>query len=306
MHKFISRYPVLTFIFLTLTYQFGVVGMIWAILEPGQRIHEDHTAHMIFRFRVFGPLVFAVLITVYLEGLSGFKKLFASFIHWRVPAKWYLLAFSWKFLFTYLGLTSLAVLGLREWPGFVVENMIGGTWENMHHLLYALPFIIGIAFVEETAWMKFSVTRLQEKYSALTSCVIVGISWGMWYLPMLLLGDGVPDGYTWPMFMTSMLCLTILLGWTYNMTRSGTILLIMQIVSNCAFFIIPVLPAHWKLDDAYVNSFVAFNLISAILLVIIFGPKHLGRHERAKWNDEDERASGTVPLVPPPKRFLYK
>jgi membrane protease YdiL (CAAX protease family) len=301
MRSFISRYPVLTFTFLTLTYQFAVVGVIWAMLEPGQKIHDDRTAHMIFRFRVFGPLVFAVMITLYLEGSRGFKKLFASFIHWRVPAKWYLLAFSWKFIFTYVGIATLVALGLRQWPGFIVPNMFGGTWENMGHLVSNLPFIIGIAFVEETAWMKFSVTRLQQKYSALTSCVLVGVSWGLWYLPMLLLGDGVPDGYTWPMFMTSMLCLTILLGWTYNMTRSGTILLIMQVVSNCAFFIVPVLPAHWGLDDAYVNAFVGANLMSAILLVVFYGPKHLGTRVRAKWSDEDEVATGTEPVVAPVK-----
>ena len=81
--------------------------------------------------------------------------------------------------------------------------------------------------------MKFSVTRMQERYSALVSCLLVGIGWGLWYLPMLLIGEGVPDGYPWPMFLLSMVCLTVLLGWTYNMTRSGTILLIMQIVSNC-------------------------------------------------------------------------
>src|SRR5690606_22451371 len=34
MYKFISRYPVLTFVFLTLAYQFAVVGVIWALLEP--------------------------------------------------------------------------------------------------------------------------------------------------------------------------------------------------------------------------------------------------------------------------------
>ena len=288
MYKFISRYPVLTFVFLTLAYQFGVVGIIWALLEPGQKIHDDETAHMIFRMRVFGPLVFAILITVYLEGSAGFKKLFASFLHWKVPAKWYLLAFSWKFLFTYTGIAFLVVMGMRQWPGFIVDNTFGGTWENLGHLIKSLPFIIGIAFVEETAWMKFSVTRLQEKYSAFVSCFLIGIAWGMWYLPMLLLGDGVPDGYTWPMFMTSMLCLTFLLGWAYNMTRSGTILLIMQIISNCAFFIIPVLPAHWGLDDAYVNSFVAINCVSAVLLVLIYGPKQLGVRERAKWSDEDD------------------
>ncbi len=291
MRSFISRNPVLTFTFLTLTYQFAVVGIIWTILSPGQKIHDDTTAHMIFRFRGFGPLVFAVWITLYLEGMVGFKKLFASFFHWKVPTRWYFLAVGWKFLFTYVGITCLVLLGLREWPGFIVENFFGGTWETLRQLIVSLPFIIGIAVVEETAWMKFSVTRMQEKYSALTSCVIVGIAWGMWYLPMLLLGDGVPDGYTWPMFMTSMLCLTVLLGWTYNMTRSGTILLIMQIISNCAFFIVPVLPAHWGLDDAYVNAFVGANVASAILLVIIFGPKQLGNRERAKWSDEDDVAA---------------
>ncbi len=290
MRSFISRNPVFTFIFLTLAYQFFIVAVIAAILGPGEKIHDDPTAHMWFRIRVFGPLLFAVLITLYLEGSAGFKKLFASFLHWKVPAKWYLLAFSWKFLFTYAGLASLFILGMRDWPGFVVPNMFGGTWENMRHLLANLGFIVGIAFVEETAWMKFSVTRLQQKYSAFTSCFIVGICWGLWYLPMLLLGDGVPDGYTWPMFMTSMLALTFLLGWTYNMTRSGTILLIMQTVSNCAFFIVPVLPAHWNLDDAYVNSFVAFNLLSAIVLVLVYGPKQLGVRERAKWNDEEQLA----------------
>jgi membrane protease YdiL (CAAX protease family) len=267
------------------------------MLQPGEKIHDNDTAHMIFRFRVFGPLVFAILITVYLEGMTGFKKLFASFIHWRVPARWYALAFGWKFLFTYTGLALLVILGWRQWPGAVNENTFGGDWSNMIGLLKSMPFIIGIAFVEETAWMKFSVTRMQQKYSALTSCTLVGIAWGMWYLPMLLLGDGVPDGYTWPMFMASMLCLTILLGWTYNMTRSGTILLIMQIVSNCAFFIVPVLPGHWGLDDAYVNAFVAMNIVSAVLLVIIFGPKHLGTRERAKWDDEDAQAAGTDPVV---------
>lgn len=290
MRSFVSRSPVLTFIFLTLAYQFAVVGFIWMLLDSDQRIHENDNAHMLFRFRVFGPLFFAVLITVYLEGSEGLRKLFRSFLHWKVPAKWYLLAFSWKFIFTYVGIAGLAFLGIRQWPGFFVENFFGGTGETLLQLIAAMPFIIGIAFVEETAWMKFSVTRLQEKYSAVTSCLIVGVSWGMWYLPMLLLGDGVPDGYPWPVFMLSMVCLTILLGWTYNMTRSGTILLIMQIVSNCAFFIIPVLPAHWNLDASYVNSFVAVNCISAILLVIIFGWKELGTGPRAKWNEEDGSA----------------
>jgi hypothetical protein len=283
MRQFVAKYPVLVFTLLTLAYQFAVVGVVWARLGPGQHMHDDAFAHMVFRFRVFGPLVFAMLLTFYLEGGKGLRTLFEGFIHWKVPAKWYLLAFSWKFLFTYVGIGFLVLVGQAQWPGWVVDNFFGGDLSNLKAWLSNLGFIVGIAFVEETAWMKFSVTRMQERYSALVSCLLVGIGWGLWYLPMLLIGEGVPDGYPWPMFLLSMVCLTVLLGWTYNMTRSGTILLIMQIVSNCAFFIIPVLPAWWGGDATFVNAFVAVNCLSALLLIMVFGWRELSSGTRARW-----------------------
>jgi hypothetical protein len=182
MRQFVAKYPVLVFTLLTLAYQFAVVGVVWARLGPGQHMHDDAFAHMVFRFRVFGPLVFAMLLTFYLEGGKGLRTLFEGFIHWKVPAKWYLLAFSWKFLFTYVGIGFLVLVGQAQWPGWVVDNFFGGDLSNLKAWLSNLGFIVGIAFVEETAWMKFSVTRMQERYSALTSCLLVGIGWGLWYL----------------------------------------------------------------------------------------------------------------------------
>lgn len=285
MRAILSRYPVLAFVVLTLAYQFVVVGIVWWRLPEGGHMHDDATAHMVFRFRVFGPLVFAVLLTAYLEGWAGLKNLFGGFLHWKVPAKWYALAFSWKFLFTWVGVAVLAVLGIRHWPGFFVADLMQGDMGAIRGLVRNMPFIVGIAFVEETAWMKYSVTRLQERYHALPACLLIGVAWGLWYLPMLLVGEGVPDGYPWPVFMLSMVALTILLGWTYNMTRSGTILLIMQIVSNCAFFILPVLPGLWDLDNAYVSAFVWANATSALLVVLVFGWRELGRGKRATWSE---------------------
>ncbi|HQV51607.1 MAG: hypothetical protein IPI00_08340 [Flavobacteriales bacterium] len=285
MRAFVSRYPVLLFVLLTLSYQFVVVGVVWAKLAPGTHISNDEVAHMIFRFRVFGPLVFAVMITAYLEGMAGMRKLFGAFFHWKVSAIWYALAFLWKPIFTYIGITTIAILGIRAWPGFVVDDFFGGSWENLGNLMKNMPFIVGIAFVEETAWMKFSVTRLQDRYKALPACLLAGTAWGLWYLPMLLIGEGVPDGYPWHMFMLSMIALTFFLSWTYNMTRSGTILLIMQIISNCAFFMLPVLPGLWGGDPTYINGFVSVNMLSAIAIVVIFGWREMGRTTRAKWSD---------------------
>ncbi|MFN3874764.1 MAG: CPBP family intramembrane glutamic endopeptidase [Flavobacteriales bacterium] len=286
----LRNHPVLAFVLLTLGLQVTVMAFVgWKLGQHagGARIHDDDQAHMVFRLRVFGPLVFAALITAWLEGKAGLRNLFGSFLTWRVAPKWYMLAFSWKFIFTYAGITALLLLGIRDWPGMGWVAGVGdaGFEKAIDELRANLLFIVGIAFVEETAWMKFCVTRMQERHSSLVSCLFVGLAWGLWYLPMLLVREGVPDGYPWPVFLLSMVCLTILLSWVYNATRSGLVLMIMQIVSNTAFFIIPVLPDWHAGDAAYVNSFVAVNFLSATTIVLVYGAKDLGYRPRARWSD---------------------
>ncbi|MCC6840979.1 MAG: hypothetical protein IT230_12550 [Flavobacteriales bacterium] len=290
MRQYVARYPVLVFMALTLGYQVGVMAFISWRLGDGAALHDGGLVHMVFRLRLFGPLIFAVLLTAYLEGKAGLATLFNGFRHWRVPAGWYALAFSWKFLFTWCGIAALALLGIRQWPGFFVEGLLGGDWATLKNLLRAFPFIVAIAFVEETSWMKYCATRLQDRYPAAVACLFTGIGWALWYMPMLLVGEGVPDGYPLPVFMTSMVALAFLLGWAYNMTHSGVVLLIMQIVSNCAFFLLPVLPGLHHMDATYVNSFVAVNVLSALTLVLVYGWRELGRGKRASWSADLAKA----------------
>lgn len=298
MKAIATKYPVLTFILLTLGFQFAIVGYVDWHMPEGVRIHDDEQAHMVFRFRAFGPLLFAVLLTVWLEGKAGLRNLFIGFTRWRVGPRWYALAFGWKFLFTYAGVVLIYLLGIRGWPGWASGHGPTGFMHAFKGMVLNLPFIVGIAFVEETSWMKFCVTRLQERYHALVACLLTGTAWGLWYLPMLLVGEGVPDGYPWPVFLLSMICLTVLLAWAYNMTHSGTVLLIMQIVSNCAFFLIPVLPAWHNGDPTYVNGFVAMNLLSALTITLVCGWKELGNRPRARWSDGMPAATATSRMEP--------
>ncbi len=288
MRSFISRYPVLTLAVIVLAIQFAIVLVAASLMPEGKRLHESPEAHMVFRFRVFWPLVFAVLITYYLEGKQGLFKLFGAYRIWRVPGKWYAFAISWKFLFCYLGWAIAVLVFDWEWPG-AAQPMFdtGGGTHRMHivNLLFGMPFIIGIAIVEETTWMKYCATRLQEKYSAFVSCFITGIIWGLWYLPMLLLGEGVPDGIPWYFFLLSMIGLAILLGWVYNMTHSGLILLFMQLISNIAFYVMPALPVAHNGDARYVMAFVWVEVAIAAFVVIRYGPKNMGLGPRPTWSD---------------------
>ena len=279
LQQVISKHPVTLFVCLTLGFQLLIVLVAYSLIPQGQHLHEYSTAHMVFRFRVFGPLVFAVALTYYLEGRSGLIKLFSAFYTWRVPVGWYALAFTWKFIVTYIGLGILALTAMRPWPGAIAEGFLPILLEN-------LPFIVGIAVVEETAWMKFCVLRLNERWSALRTSFIIGMCWGFWYLPMLMLGEGVPDGIPWPVFLVSMFSLTVMLSWAYNETHSGLVLLVMQILSNCAFIMVPVLPGWHDLDPAYVVAFVLVFFVGALAIVRYAGAQELNsKGVRARWSD---------------------
>jgi hypothetical protein len=143
---FVTRNPVATFVLVTLGLQFGVVFGVWLMLPPGGHLHDDPRLHMLFRLRVFGPLLACVGITWWLERTAGLRNLFSSYLVWRVPAKWYLAAGLWKFLFAYLGI-GVVIMALGKWPG---QGMVlPHYWDGW---LVTLPFILGIAFVEETSW----------------------------------------------------------------------------------------------------------------------------------------------------------
>jgi membrane protease YdiL (CAAX protease family) len=285
MKSWVSRYPVLTLVLLVLGTQFGIVLTAAALMPPGVRMHDAEDAHTIFRLRVFGPLLFAIAISWYLEGSAGLKRLFGSYKVWRVPGRWYGFALSWKFLFCYLAWAIADLTGIMPWPGAVVDGSFTGSNGLLYGLLASSPFIIGIAVVEETTWMKFCLTRLQERYSAFVSCLFTGVAWGLWYLPMLLLGEGVPDGVPWYMFMLSMVGLALVLGWVYNMTRSGLILLFMQLISNIAFFVMPALPGWHEGNPQYVVGFIVAEVFIAAILVVIYGPKELGIGPRPTWSN---------------------
>jgi hypothetical protein len=138
------------------------------------------------------------------------------------------------------------------------------------------------------------VTRLQEKRSALFSATWVGLAWGLWYLMMMLLGEGVPDGIPWYAFLISMFSLTVFLTWAYNSTRSGVVLLIMQVFSNCAFLTVPMLPVPEK-PPYFMNAFVVLFLVVSVVIIKFGGPQNLARYVRAKWSDPIDQEP--VPVI---------
>ena len=296
MKTFVSRNPVATFITLTLGFQVGLVLLAYRLMDGGS-LDAHPMAHNVFRSRPFWPLLIAVGITWWLEGRRGLEHLFGSFLHWRVPAKWYIMALSWKAILGYIGISVAVLLGLRAWPAAVPLDA-----HLVSSLLKNLPFILGIALVEETSWMKFGVTRMQAKYPAWRSCLTVGAAWGAWYVPMVFLREGVPSGVAWQAALLSMISLTFFLSWVYNETRSGTVLFVMQVISNCTFLLVPILPNGPDLDQTFAVAYALTFCTLALIIVWRAGPQQLcSRGQRAMWGEAADRSDAlqTAPGLEP-------
>lgn len=282
MRPFIQRYPFFTFTALVLALQWAIVLFVKSRILPGEQPDSDELAHMVFRMRVFGPIVMVLLVSFYLEGTSGIRKLFSSFLHWRIPFKWYALALGWKFTMAAITLLIILVLyGIK--PVWLSSDILDP-------LVTHIPFIVGIGLVEEITWVGFAVPRMQKRFNAFWTAVIVGNCWALWYLPMNLIDIGTPRGVSDLGFHVCLITLMVLCVFAYNTTRSGVVLLLMQMMGNTAFFIVPMLPnnLHDSLRiDVYAFVFVAL----AIAIIAIYGPKNLSRRQKYTWDDiaDEER-----------------
>lgn len=76
--------------------------------------------------------------------------------------------------------------------------------------------------LEEFGWRGFIQPRLQERWSALTAAVLIGVVWARWHLPLAYQGAGA--GYDPGAFVGLRVALpafSIVMAWLYHSTYGG-------------------------------------------------------------------------------------
>ncbi|MBX7095657.1 MAG: CPBP family intramembrane metalloprotease [Flavobacteriales bacterium] len=162
-----------------------------------------------------------------------------------------------------------ALLHSREFPEFNLLNIF----------IYNLIFF---GFGEEVGWRGFALPRLQSKFNALNSGLILTVFWAVWHWPLFLYRPGYTNMEFAEIFgwIFSLLTGSVLLSWLYN--SSGYSILI------CAIF-------HSTIDIAFTADFSGQQQMNymgflitlwGILTIVIFKPKNLSNKERLKINSE--------------------
>lgn len=221
---------------------------------------------------VFSPSIAAVIVSAVVGGRSEVKRLLSGFTRWRIGWAWYLAALTTVLIPLLL---VIGYLGLGHTPVGPVAGTAGLFLAGQ--LVYTL---LSGPLSEEAGWRGFALPRLQQRYSALTASVILGVVWTFWHLPVYFLPDATMIPL--PMFLPMTLGLSILFTWVYNNTGGSLIATVLMHFSfnlSGAF-----LAGHLGLLPPmvlYIGGGTAIALFT-FAVVAIFGWRHLSRRRRAE------------------------
>ena len=216
----------------------------------------------------FVPLIAASILVHRGEGLGGVRGLLKrAFDYSRVRNKaWYVPII---FLVPFIYLLTYGIMALAGLPS-----------SGAHTPLLAIPILLVAFFIlgmgEELGWMGYAADPLQERRSALTTSIILGLVWAIWhFVPLIQMGRTL----TWIAWWTlSTVALRILIVWLYNNTgKSVFAAIVFHATSNLS---LPVFPMDY--DHASVQfTLGTITAMAAMIVTFLWGPRTLARFRYA-------------------------
>jgi membrane protease YdiL (CAAX protease family) len=235
-----------------------------------------------------GPFVSAIILTHITHDRKARHDYWQRVFDFRrISAGWYVVI-----LFTVPILTALAVL---------LDILSGGSGAQLEAAarfvsrpLAILPFAIFMLFFgpipEELGWRGYALDRLQVRWSALTSSLVLGTIWALWHLPLFFIEGtyqnslGFGTLFFW-MFMIVIIPEAVLYTWIYNNNRRSTLSAVLF------HFTVNFVGELFVLSERAECYLFLLWIVVAIAITIIWGHKTLTR--QAKHSDRAKKREVT-------------
>jgi membrane protease YdiL (CAAX protease family) len=217
-------------------------------------------------FSTFGPMVAAFVVTRLTEGPDGVRKLWRRFWDVRLAGGWLLVSFLLPFLLIAVPRFIVIPLGYPLQPGWLAQPVVILGW-----LLNNFTRSGGMS--EEFGWRGYALPKLQARWNALVSSIVLGVIWAVWHLPLWYLAGSSQQGTPFWQFLANLILISILYTWLFNNAR-GSILVavVFHAVGNTVAQIFP---------GSTLNLFYWIELgLIVIVVVVIYGPIKLVRKPR--------------------------
>lgn len=282
----------------------GIVLMLlftWPISLARSQVLPFHLPAILDPLDTWGLFVASLLMTGITLGKEGVVALLKRFLIWRVNWKWYVATFLlFPAIQTATVLLHAAFAQTRiDFSNVFAYRMFG---PDANLLLFILPlFVINAIFNgEETGWRGYVLPRLQTKYSALVSSLILGVIWGLWHIPFFLAPGWNTSAIGW--YVVRILPAAILFTWLYNNTRGSLLLLtLFHSSTNTAGAFLPYANYGGGFDLSELIIEIVLTSLVAIAVIVIHGPERLSRSQPKQILEQTgSRQAGEAPMAPQP------
>ncbi len=229
----------------------------------------------------FGPLVSAITLTTIYEGKSGLIALFKRAVNYHFTKQWWFyVTLLFPLLVTLAFLIAIATDGIVPYSQVLSEPWI------LFPAFFSVLFLSG-PFEEEFGWRGYALPRLQSKFNAIVSSLILGLIWALWHIPQFLIpNNGMFYKTPFLTFVPTVIAATILFTWIYNNTKGSLLaVLLLHTTFNLSMFALPVLDTI----NGYIYILSIFT--AAATIATIFGLRKTGiRKERGLkiWENSNE------------------
>ena len=230
----------------------------------------------------YGPALAAIIVTSITAGRLGLRRLFGRILRWRVGLRWYAIAALTPVAITVaaIGLNVLAGGAPPDFAQTQFRLLPPGAplWQEVALLL--LFFTLGFDGIgEELGWRAFAQPRLQASRSALQAALILGVLWAAWHIPFALMPGGLFSKTPWPLFVVSVLSLSVIHAWLFNGTQGSALIpLLFHAVGNTPSNALSILPPSTG-DLRTVWIAIGLQAAFAGLIVLVGGPATLARRQ---------------------------
>jgi uncharacterized protein len=217
----------------------------------------------------FVPSLLAIFLTWKKEGLSGLRVLGRRIVQFKLGLRWYV----FTFLIVFAGTAGQ----------LAINQLIGNTFDGtlfIKQLGSFFPLLILGPLSEEIGWRGYALGRLQTRWNALTSSLIVGLVWALWHLPLfMMVGTSQHElGIPFIGFLVGFMANSILYTWLYNNTEQS---LWSAILLHWLFtYAVTVVFAGVIRSPLYNWLEYLPYVIMAFIVVLIWKPKTLNRPQK--------------------------
>ncbi len=241
-----------------LLFTVGILEMPAGIGTPNIDLVSAGPLVILIALTPFGPTIGSFVVTYITEGKTGVKKLWKRFWSTNLGLRWFL-----GILLIEVILFGAPHLLTRIFEGFKSE-LVWMRNPLMIIVMIILDLING-GMSEEFGWRGYALPRLQARWDALTSSIILGVIWAVWHIPLWFMP---PEPRQFSFFLWSGLIIlwSVLFTWVFNNTN-GSILgaVLFHALGN-------VLSKMFPSNFTYAFS---IRLVLVVLVVILYGSKNL-------------------------------